>query len=115
VHRTISRYKLDADHPGQAGFTGQQYTPCDDDNYHDRGRKEEVTFQPTDGFAIKWPPSEFTEELLPIPRNFLSDYCTKAFTRTGCAEEVDASKYDPESIRKNPTLAIGAAECSRHQ
>lgn len=65
--------------------------------------------------AFKWPPSEFTEELLPIPRNFLSDYCTKAFTRTGCAEEVDASKYDPESIRKNPTLAIGAAECSRHQ
>ncbi|KIK41133.1 hypothetical protein CY34DRAFT_13233 [Suillus luteus UH-Slu-Lm8-n1] len=63
--------------------------------------------------AFKWPPSEFTEELLPIPRKFLSDYCTKAFT--GCADEGDASKYDPdsESIRKNPTLAVGAAGCSR--
>lgn len=63
--------------------------------------------------AFKWPPSEFTEELLPIPRKFLSDYCTKAFT--GCADEGDASQYDPdsESIRKNPTLAVGAAECSR--
>ncbi|KAG2069760.1 hypothetical protein BDR04DRAFT_668665 [Suillus decipiens] len=62
--------------------------------------------------AFGWPPSKFTEEL-PIPRNFLFDYCTKALT--GCTEEGDESKFDSETTRKDPTstLAIGAAECLR--